>query len=164
MTLLIHCLGLLLEGIIIDPSCLRFCFLETCCVQFLCLVYSSVGIGDHTSFWFVTLMNVQPTMTATKLLVQSKAVRIRSQLHHMIKNCHLCDFWLEEISKPVGASSVLRYISPVLAFGTERRYLTKEFCYCLQIEPNHLLLNKICRTYEKRSRSTIIVEVKKNIR
>ena len=35
-----------------------------------------------------------------------KAVRIRSQLHHMIKNCHLRDFWLEKISKPVGASSV----------------------------------------------------------
>ena len=25
---------------------------------------------------------------------------------------------------------VLRYISPVLAFGTECRYLTNDFCYC----------------------------------
>ena len=37
---------------------------------------------------------------------------------------------------------LLRYISPVLAFGTERRYLTKEFCYRLQIEPNLLLASK----------------------
>ena len=37
---------------------------------------------------------------------------------------------------------LLRYISPVLAFGTEHRYLTKEFCYRLQIEPNLLLTSK----------------------
>ena len=37
---------------------------------------------------------------------------------------------------------LLRYISPVLVFGTERRYLTKEFCYRLQIEPNLLLASK----------------------
>ena len=37
---------------------------------------------------------------------------------------------------------LLRYISPVLTFGTERRYLTKVFCYCLQIEPNLLLASK----------------------
>ena len=35
-----------------------------------------------------------------------KAVRIRSQRHHMIKNCHLRDFWLEKISKPSGASAI----------------------------------------------------------
>ena len=37
---------------------------------------------------------------------------------------------------------LLRYISPVLTFGTERRFLTKEFCYRLQIEPNLLLASK----------------------
>ena len=36
----------------------------------------------------------------------NKAVRIRSQRHHMIKNCHLRDFWLEKISKPGGASPI----------------------------------------------------------
>ena len=37
---------------------------------------------------------------------------------------------------------VLRYISPVLAFGTERRYLTIRFCYRLQIELKLLLASK----------------------
>ena len=37
---------------------------------------------------------------------------------------------------------LLRYISPVLVFSTERRYLTKVFCYCLQIKPNLLLTSK----------------------
>ena len=37
---------------------------------------------------------------------------------------------------------LLRYISPVLAFGTERRYLTKDFCYRLQIELNLLLASR----------------------
>ena len=35
---------------------------------------------------------------------------------------------------------LLRYISPVLAFGTERRYLIKVFCYYLWIKPNLLLV------------------------
>ena len=43
---------------------------------------------------------------------------------------------------PTLMHNLLRYISPVLAFGTERRYLTKDFCYCLQIEPNLLLASK----------------------
>ena len=37
---------------------------------------------------------------------------------------------------------MLRYISPVLAFGTERRYLTIGFCYRLQIELKLLLASK----------------------
>ena len=37
---------------------------------------------------------------------------------------------------------LLRYISPVLVFGTECRYLTKDFCYRLEIEPNLLLASR----------------------
>ena len=37
---------------------------------------------------------------------------------------------------------MLRYILPVLVFGTECRYLTKVFCYHLQIEPDLLLASR----------------------
>ena len=72
--------------------------------------------GTSTSFVLAEVRGNRFVIISRRAVL-SKAVQVRSQLHHMIKKSHLRDIWLAKISKSFGASSICN----ILKFGLQEK-------------------------------------------